>query len=232
VKVRGHRIELGEIEAGLRSHEQVKDCVVVVREEEPGNKQLVGYVVAEQAAERSVGPLRRHLESKLPDYMVPSAFVFLEKLPLTPNGKVDRRALPTPDRTRRDSSESYVAPRTPIEETVVKIVAEVLGLKEVGVHDDFFQLGGHSLLATQIVSRLRSAFQLEVPIRSFFETPTVAGLTEVIDRLQKESSAAPARRVERIEPAIETAGRAALNQFEEEFDAVLDPILTGKNLNL
>jgi len=130
---------------------------------------------------RSLVPkLRSYLQERLPEYMVPAAFVLLEEMPLTPNGKIDRRALPAPDRTRPEMEEEYVAPRNAVEEVVCGIWAEVLDVEEVGVCDDFFVLGGHSLKATQVISRVREAFQIELPLRSFFEQSTVAGLAAMI----------------------------------------------------
>jgi acyl carrier protein len=229
VKLRGFRVELGEIEAVLRRQAGVKECVVVVREEE-GNKQLVSYVVGEAGAELSIGELRKKVELQLPGYMVPGAWVLLDKLPVTPNGKVDRWALPAPS-GKRESGTEYVAPRTPAEVTIAGIMAEVLGIKEVGVCDDFFQLGGHSLMATQIVSRVRTAFDLEVPLRSFFETPTVRGLTEAIARAEKKPCSARGPRIERIEPATQTT--VELNALkDEELDALLNQLLTEKNTNV
>jgi amino acid adenylation domain-containing protein len=203
VKMRGFRIELGEIEAVLREHPDVREAVVVAREEVEnpksenpnseipnpksaiGNSQsrgrrLVAYIVLRQQPAPTIKELRGFLKQKLPEYMVPSAFVFVDSLPFTPNGKIDRRALPAPDRTRAESEESFVAPRTPVEETLAKIWAEVLRLKRVGVHDNFFDLGGHSLLATQVMARVRSAFQVDVPLRALFEKPTVGELATVI----------------------------------------------------
>ena len=132
----------------------------------------------------SVSELRRFLQERLPDYMVPSAFVFLEALPLTPNGKVDRQALPVPEQDRPELQETMVAPRTAIEETVAGIWAAVLGLTHVGIYDNFFDLGGHSLKATQAMSRVRSALAMDVPLRALFEAPTVAGLATVITEMQ------------------------------------------------
>ncbi|MGC0779176.1 MAG: amino acid adenylation domain-containing protein, partial [Candidatus Acidiferrum sp.] len=177
VKVRGFRIELGEIEAVLGQHPAVREAVVLAREDAPGEKRLVAYVVAESTADE----LRRFLKDKLPDHMVPAVFVLLDTLPLLSNGKIDRRALPAPDRTRPELDNTFVAPRTPTEELLAQIWAQLLDLERVGVHDNFFDLGGHSLLATQAVSRMREAFQVEIPLRRLFEVPTVAGLAESIE---------------------------------------------------
>jgi amino acid adenylation domain-containing protein len=175
VKIRGYRIELGEIEAALGQHAAVREAVVVAREDTPDNKALAAYVVPGQEPRVSAGNLADFLKQKLPSYMVPASFVFLEKLPLTPNGKVDRKALPVPG---RDSAckKSFVPPRTPVEELLAGIWAEVLKIDRVSIDDDFFELGGHSLLATQVISRVRRALQVELALRNIFETPTVAGL--------------------------------------------------------
>ncbi len=176
VKLRGFRIEPGEIEAALRTHAAVREAVVMVREDAPGDPRLVAYVAASPAP--SEGELRVHVKSGLPEYMVPSAFVLLDALPLTPNGKVDRRALPAPD---PDSGrESYVAPRTQVEEVVCGIWAEVLRAERVGVNDQFFEVGGHSLLATQLLGRVRETFFVDLPLRAFFDAPTVAGLAAAL----------------------------------------------------
>ncbi|HKH46873.1 MAG TPA: amino acid adenylation domain-containing protein [Thermoanaerobaculia bacterium] len=181
VKIRGFRIELGEIEAVLGSHPAVRECVVVAREDRPGSSRLVGYVVLHRTDPTdSKAALAAWLRGRLPEHMVPAAFVPLPALPLTQNGKVDRTALPAPDGIRA-AEESYVAPSDPVEELLAGLWAEVLGPDRVGVHDDFFALGGHSLLATQLVSRLRQTFGLEIPLRALFEAPTVAGLAERID---------------------------------------------------
>ena len=183
VKVRGMRLELGEVEAVLRGHAGVQDCAVVAREDVAGGKRLVAYVVGEQAATVDVVELRRHMGKRLPDYMVPSAWVMLEELPLTPSGKVDRRVLPEPDQLRPELEQAFVAPRTPAEEVIAGIWSEVLGVEQVGVHDNFFELGGHSLLVTQVMSRVRKVFQMEIPLRSLFESATVGGLVEVLSGL-------------------------------------------------
>ncbi len=185
VKIRGFRIELGEIEAVLGQHEAVRDAVVLVREDQPGDKRLVAYVVAAPAAAApAFSELRGFLSEKLPEYMVPSAYILLDEIPLTPNGKVDRRALPVPDEARPELGGVYVAPSTELEEAVAGIWAEVLKVERVGVHDNFFELGGHSLLVTQVVSRLRKSLQVELPLRSLFESPTVVGLAETIKKVK------------------------------------------------
>jgi amino acid adenylation domain-containing protein len=186
VKIRGFRIELGEIEAVLTQHPAVRETVALAREDTPGDKRVVAYVVASDGEEPSVQDLRGFLGERLPGYMIPAAFVMLEELPLTPNGKMDRRALPAPKGTRPGLEQTYVAPRTPGEEALAGIWGEVLGLEQVGVYDNFFELGGHSLLATQVISRVRYAFQVELPVRALFEAPTVAALGQVVLELQME----------------------------------------------
>jgi amino acid adenylation domain-containing protein len=176
VKIRGFRIELGEIESVLAQHQSVREAVVVTREAMPGDRQLVAYVVPAEAASLSVSSLKDFLSHKLPSYMIPSFFVLLDALPLTPNGKIDRKALPAPDRTGLITKENFVSSGTPTEEIIAGIWAEVLGLNQVGIHDNFFELGGHSLLATQVVSRLRKVFEIEIPLRTLFESPTVEKL--------------------------------------------------------
>jgi acyl carrier protein len=166
-----------------------------------------------KAMRKLVPQLQAYVAQKLPEYMVPSAFVVLESLPLTPNGKVDRRALPTPDPIKSELAGSYVPPRTAVEEVLVKIFAEVLGLKRVGIHDNFFELGGHSLLATQLVSRVRDAFGVELPLRSVFEAPAIAQLSQVIESLKesKPQSQAPA-----LVPISRESRRMKLSSLNKE----------------
>jgi len=184
VKIRGFRVELGEVESVLGQHPSVRETVVTAFEESTREKELVAYVISKQEPAPTTHELRSFLKEKLPDYMVPSAFVFLDSLPLTPNGKVDRGALPAPDQNRAALGQSYVAARTPIEEMLAKIWGEVLSLERVGIYDNFFNLGGHSLKATQVMSRLRQAFHVEIPLRNLFETPTVAGLAESLEAIR------------------------------------------------
>ncbi len=178
VKIRGFRIELGEIEAILSQHSEVKDNVVVVREYKLGDKRLVAYIAANPIL--STSEIRNFLKDKLPDYMIPSAFVQLDNLPLTPNGKIDRRSLAALVSSNIELTETFVAPRTAVEEILAKIWVKILRLERVGIHDNFFELGGHSLLATQVISRLREAFRIELPLRCLFESPTIAQLAQTI----------------------------------------------------
>ena len=181
VKIRGFRVELGEIETALGEHPAVRAAVVLSQEDTPGEKRLVAYVVAAREAGPTANDLRSFLRQKLPEYMVPSALVLLDALPLMSNGKVDRRALPAVHRASPELEMSFVIPGTPTEEMLAEIWAEILGIERVGIHDNFFDLGGHSLLATQVVSRIRDAFGVEIPLRQLFETPTVAGLADNVE---------------------------------------------------
>jgi amino acid adenylation domain-containing protein len=176
VKIRGFRIEPGEIEAVLIQHPDVEQAIVMPWAETPEQRRLVAYVVPHQARAPSAAELRDFLKKKLPEHMVPSTFTLLDGLPRTPHGKVDREALPIHDQRQPAMEESYVPPRSPEEEMIVEIWAEVLKVDRVGVHDNFFDLGGHSLLATQVMSQVRKVFQVELPLRSLFEAPTVAEL--------------------------------------------------------
>ena len=173
IKIRGYRIEAGEIEAALNQHPAVRSCVVTAFGEDRSQKRLVAYVVPQQNAAPETCELRQFLSQKLPEYMLPSAFVMLEALPLSANGKVDRKALPAPDATFL--RKTFVAPSTPVEKVLADIWAEILGVEKIGIHDNFFiDLGGHSLLATQVISAVRDTFGVDVPMRSFFESPTAS----------------------------------------------------------
>jgi amino acid adenylation domain-containing protein len=188
VKLRGHRVEPGEVEAAVREYPSVRS-VVVIASGELDDKRLVAYVVADGPAP-GAGELRSFLHERLPDFMIPSAFVFLEELPLTPNGKVDRKALPLPvTEDRLGAKPAFVPPNNPIEELLASIWASVLRIDRVGIHDNFFQLGGHSLLATQVISRIVATLGIELPLRAVFEFPTVAALAaRLIDAQQSDPS--------------------------------------------
>ena len=182
IKIRGYRIELSEINAILNEQPSVRASIVVARKEKSGEKRLVAYVVAALDSVRSELSLREALRQRLPDYMEPSAFVWLDALPLTANGKIDRAALPAPgvaEEPARDSA--FIAPRTPVEETLARIITEVLKLPRVSVDDDFFQLGAHSLLGAQIIARVRSVFGADLKLLDVFDAPTVAELSVRIE---------------------------------------------------
>ncbi|MBD2201846.1 amino acid adenylation domain-containing protein [Calothrix sp. FACHB-1219] len=183
IKLRGFRIELREIEAVINQHPGILASVVVLREAEAGNKTLVAYITIDAPNQLSSSELRRFLESKLPNYMLPNAFVILEALPLTPNGKLDRQALPLPDATHLIQQSNFVPASTPVQQMLVEIWKQVLGIEKLGIHDHFFELGGHSLLATQLISRIRQILHLELPLRCLFEAPTIAKLAAIIQTM-------------------------------------------------
>ncbi|MGE5215803.1 MAG: non-ribosomal peptide synthetase, partial [Chloroflexota bacterium] len=189
VKVRGFRIELGEIETILGQYPTVRQAVVVASEEVAGDKQLIAYIVTDREGSFSIDELRSFMKNKLPSYMVPSTFVVLDSLPLTPNGKVDRKALPAPTSSRPDLTEPFVAPRTREEELIANIWAEVLNIKTIGIHDNFFDLGGHSLLAMRVISHVRKTFAMDIAVRTLFEAPTVAGFAAALLLKQSEHAA-------------------------------------------
>jgi acyl carrier protein len=179
VKIRGYRVDFGEAERALLEHPGVKEACVTAWEREDGEKYLAAYVVARDGGRPTVDEFRRFLREKLPDFMQPSAFMFMETLPLT-NGKVDRRQLPKPEAKRPELSQSYAPPRSEIERILAEIWAQVLSLDRVGIHDDFFELGGHSLAATRIVSRIVEKFGVELPVKSLFQSPTIADMARVM----------------------------------------------------
>ncbi|NVJ28107.1 amino acid adenylation domain-containing protein, partial [Myxococcus sp. AM011] len=201
VKLRGFRVELGEVEAALRSLSGIRDAAALVREDVPGAKRLVGYFVPVSGAD-AVTPeaLRSALLKRLPEYMVPSVFVPLEALPLTPSGKIARRLLPAPDAASLTDEATFVAPRTPTEEKLAELFRAVLNLPRVSVTDSFFALGGHSLLATQVVSRIRSTFNIELPLRELFEAPSVAQLAERLEQYSVDSKVPALVPVDRARP--------------------------------
>jgi len=191
VKIRGFRIEIGEIETTLSQHPTVKETVVVVREDNPGNKCLVAYIVPESESEiaaQIVPQLKQHLKEKLAEYMVPSAFVILPQLPLTPNGKVNRRGLPAPDLSSFGGSNNFVPPRDRIEQELAEIWSEILNLNPVGVKDNFFELGGHSLLAVKLMAKIQSGFGKQLPLATLFTNPTIEDLGKIVREEKKISS--------------------------------------------
>lgn len=206
-KVRGYRVEPGEVEAALLSCEAVREAAVVVREDRPGEKRLVAYVVA--GGDATDAEVRAAVRARLPDYMVPSAFVRLDALPVTASGKVDRRALPRPEPATSACRTGYVAPRTATEQTVARIWVDLLGVDRIGVEDDFFDLGGHSLLATRAVSRARDAFDVDVSLRALFEAPTLAGFAAAIDATRAARGGAA------VAALVDEIGRLSPEQVRE-----------------
>ncbi|MBD2494898.1 non-ribosomal peptide synthetase [Nostoc sp. FACHB-280] len=186
VKIRGFRIELGEIEALLEQHPQVRETVVVAREDTPNDCRLVAYLVPHQQATLSVNKLRDFLKEKLPEYMLPSAFMVLDTLPLTPNGKVNRRALPVPEVTRPKLTTTYQAPQSAIEQKIAKLWQEALNLEQVGIHDNFFDLGGHSLLMLKINNQLRAMLQQDISVVTLFQNPTIYSLAQYLSQTEDE----------------------------------------------
>lgn len=187
IKIRGYRIELGEIEASLLEAEEIAQAVVVAVGDRPEGKQLVAYLIPAAGQELNVGEVRLQLERALPKYMIPQAFVVLDKFPLTPNGKIDRKSLPAPAKDRLIIS-PYAPPSTPIEVKLVSIWKEVLGVSKIGIHDTFHELGGHSLLAIKVLFQVSRAFNVEIPTRFMFETPTIADLAIAVQALQRDVS--------------------------------------------
>jgi amino acid adenylation domain-containing protein len=182
IKIRGYRIEPAEIVAALNEQPAIQTSLVIAREDTPGEKRLVAYIVLASGAEVTARSLREALATRLPDYMLPSACVVLEALPLTPNGKVDRASLPLPDASNMLHDEIVSAPLTPVQERVAAIVGSLLGLERVGIDDNFFMLGGHSLLGTQLIARVADTFGINLALRSLFNAPTVHELSDEIER--------------------------------------------------
>ena len=188
VKIRGFRVELGEIEAALDQYWAITESVVIDRNDLGGGTRLIAYIVPEEGVEPTPAELHAFLKDKIPSYMIPSVFMPLTQIPLTPNGKVNRRELPVPDLWEDGTSINFVAPRTPLEETLAGIWRETLSVAQVGVESNFFDLGGHSLLATRVVSQIREKFGIELPLRVLFESPTISGLAQHIEAAQSNDS--------------------------------------------
>ena len=211
VKIRGYRIELAEVELVLAQHPNVREAVVVATETNRGDKRLNAYVVLNERETAKAKQLKEFLQERLPEYMLPSSFVVLDALPLTATGKVDRNALPVAQ-AGIETKEIYIAPRTAFEQVLAGIFSEILSVERVGVNDSFFDLGGHSLLATQVLSRVREAFHLELPLRTLFKSPTVAGLAAAILEAEVDR--------ERVERTAEMLLKLA-NLTDEEVDDLL-----------
>jgi acyl carrier protein len=186
VKIRGHRLEIAEVEMALLDHPAIKEAIVVPRENPGGDRRLVAYLVARTSPAPAVSELRASLNKRLPEYMLPSTWMFLQAFPLAPNGKVDRQGLPQPSGSRPELNTAFAAPQTPIEIQLAEIWSEILAIHPVGLYDDFFDLGGHSLAATQVVSRVIRSFQLDLPLQSLFQSPTVAEMAAVITASQSK----------------------------------------------
>jgi len=184
VKVRGFRIELGEIAKTIRQHPEIDDAFVLALDADSDRSQIVAYAVTNQRSTISATDLRSYVRIKLPDYMVPARFIFLDALPVSPNGKIDRKALPVPGRLRPELDTPFVAGRTPLEKNLAQIWGEVLELDQIGIHDNFLDLGGNSLAATRIVSRVIAGFQIETSLPSLFHSPTVAEMAEVLSQYE------------------------------------------------
>jgi amino acid adenylation domain-containing protein len=216
VKVRGFRVEPGEVEAVLRQHPAVGAAVVAAREDRPGDRRLVAYVVAANGAPPRPSELREWVAARLPAYMVPSVFARLDALPLTPNGKTDRLRLPAPEGMAEEDGAAFVEPRTPTERRLAAICAEVLGVDRVGAADDFFALGGHSLRATQVTARVRESFGVELRLPELFAHPTVEGLAARVDAALEQRRAAPSRipRAPRDRPLPLSASQEAIWFFQ------------------
>jgi amino acid adenylation domain-containing protein len=225
VKVRGFRVELGEIEATLTTHASVREAAVVMRDD-AGERRLTGYIVAaREPHDLLTRELRDFLKVKLPDYMVPADFVFLDALPLTPSGKINRRALPAPDLGARQNENPYVPPRTETEATLAAIWSTVLRRERIGIEDNFFELGGHSLLATQLISRIRTAFNFEIPLRHLFESPTIAEFATVLVDFEGKANTGPTQAITR-DADREADLLARLDQLsDEDVDSLLQQAL-------
>ncbi|HEY2963604.1 MAG TPA: phosphopantetheine-binding protein, partial [Pyrinomonadaceae bacterium] len=201
--IRGFRIELGEIEVALHQSPSVKQCVAVAREDRPGNKYLAAYVVVNEQADTSGAALSDFLRQRLPEHMIPSTFVMMDKLPVTANGKLDRQSLPAPDESQLPRAREFVAPRSPVEESLVGVWKDVLGIERIGVHDNFFELKGNSLLVVRLISRLRQMFHVDLPLHLLFEAPTIAQLAVSIAQAQFGNQAEEGNDLERLLEELE-----------------------------
>jgi len=216
LSVRGYRVEAGEIEAVLLAQDNVKEALVATGKASTGgdDDHLIAYIVPFEKPSSSTLVLRRAAREKLPAFMVPSDFVFLESLPLTPNGKVDRLALPAPDNARPELDVAYAAPQSDIEKQLAKIWGEVLCIEQVGIHDNFLDLGGHSLAASRVISRAIQTFRLELPVNALFDAPTVARMAVIVEQ----------NRAKRVDAELERMLREVETMTEEEAQRSVDEI--------
>jgi acyl carrier protein len=214
VKIRGYRVEPGEVESVLEQHNKVREAFVMVREDAPGDKRLVAYLVPEKQATLDVSELRTFAKDHVPDYMVPSFFINLDVLPLTQNGKVDREALPAPDGARPEVGVSYVPPQSELERSLAGVWQEVLHLDKVGTQDNFFDLGGHSLMMVEVQNKLREVLQQDVSLVELFQYPSVGSLAKFLSQ-QQGSQSAPQLARDRAERR-----RASMSRLEQRRQTV------------
>jgi len=223
VKIRGFRIEPGEIEHCLLQHSAVREALVLVRRPASGEPSLAAYIVTKQECQITVGDLRDFLKTRVPDYMIPATFTTLAAFPLTPNGKVDRRALPEPDAERGGAADTFVAPRNQAEERMAELWKSILSLTTIGIYDDFFEAGGHSLLLIRLVADIEQVFQVRLPLYQFFETPTIAGLVQAIQRAAWQGKEPAVLETQAIDIAAETTLDEHIRVEEGVGSAPLDP---------
>lgn len=225
IKLRGHRIDLGEIESVLRGHPAVRDAVIALGEEKPGQKRLVAYILTNPGNSPSTSSLQQLLKSTLPDYMVPGAFVLLDKFPLTPNGKVDRKALLARTPGVAGLNRSFVPAHTVTQETLAQIWRELLQVPRVGIHDNFFELGGHSLLAMRFLARVRSTFQAELTLRHIFEAPTIAELAGVLEKKPDRSRTNNSISIPRVRRISAERAKELLSRLDQLSDTEVESLL-------
>jgi acyl carrier protein len=217
VKVSGLSVEMGEIEAILKKHPMIRETAVVSDIANGNENRLVAYFVSESRNISATQEIRAFLRTKLPEYMVPTHFINLNEMPLTPSGKIDRKALPKPKFDREDLQTHFIAPRNEIEKRLAEIVAELLEIDKVGVMDNFFDLGGHSLLATQFMSRMKTTFQMEIPLRQIFESPTIAEMAVIIEQYGDAGERSADEKIEKM-----GRGDKDLNQLLEQMAGLSD----------
>jgi amino acid adenylation domain-containing protein len=249
VKIRGFRIELGEIESAISQFKSIRDNVVIAREDNPGDKRLAAYIIPQENTEPDLSDLRQFLKAKLPDYMIPSAFVKMESFPLTPNGKVNRKALPVPEVIHSLLTTHYIAPRNEKEQQLSAIWSRVLKIEKIGVLDNFFELGGNSLVATMLISRINNLFKIRLPLRVLFEKQTISEIGMEIEKFKRPGTVVElAQTIPHIQSAsndfplspgqkrlwfvenFEPGNRAYNMPFDYRIDGVVDPLILEKSI--